>query len=388
MSSKTKHDLKTGGRILLAAGGTGGHMFPAGAVAEELTAAGYEVHLVTDKRGMAYVSNLPPMALHQIPAATVYGGGLFAVPMRIVTLLVSLLVSMFLIIRLRPKVVVGFGGYPSFGPVLAGLLMRRTVLVHEQNAVLGRVNKLAAGLGSFVATSYNDTVNVPKAAAEKMRRTGNPLRPAILKAAAGGYRYLATSRAFELLIFGGSQGASVFTDIVPKALALLPADKKRRLRVVQQVRQVDMRETLTAYGDEGIYSEIREFFTDLPTRMRRAHLMIARGGASTVAEMAALGVPTIFVPLPGSLDQDQKHNVLELDRTGCARVVAQRDFTAELLADELSKLMDNEGRLQRMSDKARKFAELDATGRLFRYIDCLAQEAPVHIDKPKEVANG
>lgn len=388
MSSKTKHDLKTGGRILLAAGGTGGHMFPAGAVAEELTAAGYEVHLVTDKRGMAYVSNLPPMALHQIPAATVYGGGLFAVPMRIVTLLVSLLVSMFLIIRLRPKVVVGFGGYPSFGPVLAGLLMRRTVLVHEQNAVLGRVNKLAAGLGSFVATSYNDTVNVPKAAAEKMRRTGNPLRPAILKAAAGGYRYLATSRAFELLIFGGSQGASVFTDIVPKALALLPADKKRRLRVVQQVRQVDMRETLTAYGDEGIYSEIREFFADLPTRMRRAHLMIARGGASTVAEMAALGVPTIFVPLPGSLDQDQKHNVLELDRTGCARVVAQRDFTAELLADELSKLMDNEGRLQRMSDKARKFAELDATGRLFRYIDCLAQEAPVHIDKPKEVANG
>jgi UDP-N-acetylglucosamine--N-acetylmuramyl-(pentapeptide) pyrophosphoryl-undecaprenol N-acetylglucosamine transferase len=388
MSSKTKHDLKTGGRILLAAGGTGGHMFPAGAVAEELTAAGYEVHLVTDKRGMAYVSNLPPMALHQIPAATVYGGGLFAVPMRIVTLLVSLLVSMFLIIRLRPKVVVGFGGYPSFGPVLAGLLMRRTVLVHEQNAVLGRVNKLAAGLGSFVATSYNDTVNVPKAAAEKMRRTGNPLRPAILKAAAGGYRYLATSRAFELLIFGGSQGASVFTDIVPKALALLPADKKRRLRVVQQVRQVDMRETLTAYGDEGIYSEIREFFTDLPTRMRRAHLMIARGGASTVAEMAALGVPTIFVPLPGSLDQDQKHNVHELDRAGCARVVAQRDFTAELLADELSKLMDNEGRLQRMSDKARKFAELDATGRLFRYIDCLAQEAPVHIDKPKEVANG
>jgi UDP-N-acetylglucosamine--N-acetylmuramyl-(pentapeptide) pyrophosphoryl-undecaprenol N-acetylglucosamine transferase len=175
---------------------------------------------------------------------------------------------------------------------------------------------------------------------------------------------------------------------VPKALALLPADKKRRLRVVQQVRQVDMRETLTAYGDEGIYSEIREFFTDLPTRMRRAHLMIARGGASTVAEMAALGVPTIFVPLPGSLDQDQKHNVHELDRTGCARVVAQRDFTAELLADELSKLMDNEGRLQRMSDKALKFAELDATGRLFRYIDCLAQEAPVHIDKPKEVANG
>ena len=146
MNADMKNNLKAGDKILLAAGGTGGHMFPAGAVAEQLKAAGYEVHLVTDKRGMAYVSNLPPMELHQIQAATVYGGGIFALPFRMVTLLLSLLVSLFLMVRLRPKVVVGFGGYPSFGPVLAGLLLRRVMLVHEQNAVLGRVNKLAANL--------------------------------------------------------------------------------------------------------------------------------------------------------------------------------------------------------------------------------------------------
>lgn len=375
-------------KILIAAGGTGGHMFPAGALAEQLKEAGYEVHLATDKRGMAYVSNLTPMELHQLPAATVYGGGLLALPLRFIILILSLLASFILIIRLRPKVIVGFGGYPSFGPIMASLVLQRVVLVHEQNAVLGRVNKLAANIGAYVATSFNDTANMPAAAARKMRRTGNPLRPAILQASKGGYRYLASARAFELLIFGGSQGASIFAEIVPRALALMPEAAKRRLRVVHQVRRPEMRDALAAYGEEGIYSEIRDFFDDLPVRMRRSHLMIARGGASTVAEMTALGVPTIFVPLPGSLDQDQAHNVRELGRLGCAVVIDQKDFTAAHLAAEIEKLMDDEKRLQRMSNNARKYAELDATGRLFRYVDSLAQKRPVQVDSPTEVENG
>ena len=375
-------------KILLAAGGTGGHMFPAGALAEQLKEAGYDVHLATDKRGMAYVSNLTPMELHQLPAATVYGGGLLVLPLRVVTLILSLLASLILIIRLRPKVIIGFGGYPSFGPVIAGILLRSQVLVHEQNAVLGRVNKLAANLGAYVATSFKDTANIPAAAAQKLRRTGNPLRPAILKAAEGGYRYLASARAFELLVFGGSQGASILAETVPQALALLSTEKKRRLRVVHQVRQPEMREALDAYAAEGVYSEIRDFFNDLPIRMRRAHLMIARSGASTVAEATALGVPSIFVPLPGSLDQDQAHNVRQLVKRGGAMVINQKDLTAKSLAAEIEKLMDDEMRLQRLSDKARKFAELDATGRLFRYVDSLAQKRPVQVDKPKEDKNG
>ena len=376
------------GKILLAAGGTGGHMFPAGALAEQLKDAGYDVHLATDKRGMAYVSNLTPMELHQLPAATVYGGGLLVLPLRIITLLSAVLVSLILVLRLRPKVIIGFGGYPSFGPIIAGLLLRRQVLVHEQNAVLGRVNKLAANLGAYVATSFKDTANMPAAAAQKLRRTGNPLRPAILRAAEGSYRYLASARAFEMLIFGGSQGARIFAETVPQALALLSTEKKSRLRIVHQVRQPEMRETLDAYAAEGIYSEIRDFFIDLPIRMRRAHLMIARSGASTVAEATALGVPTIFVPLPGSLDQDQTHNVRLLGKRGGAMVMNQKDLTAESLAAEIEKLMDDHTRLQRMSDKARNFAELDATGRLFRYVDSLAQKRPVQVDKPKEAENG
>ena len=376
------------GKILLAAGGTGGHMFPAGALAEQLKDAGYDVHLATDKRGMAYVSNLTPMELHQLPAATVYGGGLLVLPLRIVTLLSAVLVSLILVLRLRPKVIIGFGGYPSFGPIIAGLLLRRQVLVHEQNAVLGRVNKLAANLGAYVATSFKDTANMPAAAAQKLRRTGNPLRPAILRAAEGSYRYLASARAFEILIFGGSQGASIFAETVPQALALLSTEKKSRLRIVHQVRQPEMREALDAYAAEGIYSEIRDFFIDLPIRMRRAHLMIARSGASTVAEATALGVPTIFVPLPGSLDQDQTHNVRLLGKRGGAMVMNQKDLTVESLAAEIEKLMDDHTRLQRMSDKARNFAELDATGRLFRYVDSLAQKRTVQVDKPKEDENG
>ena len=376
------------GKILLAAGGTGGHMFPAGALAEQLKDAGYDVHLATDKRGMAYVSNLTPMELHQLPAATVYGGGLLVLPLRIITLLSAVLVSLILVLRLRPKVIIGFGGYPSFGPIIAGLFLRRQVLVHEQNAVLGRVNKLAANLGAYVATSFKDTANMPAAAAQKLRRTGNPLRPAILRAAEGSYRYLASARAFEMLIFGGSQGARIFAETVPQALALLSTEKKSRLRIVHQVRQPEMRETLDAYAAEGIYSEIRDFFIDLPIRMRRAHLMIARSGASTVAEATALGVPTIFVPLPGSLDQDQTHNVRLLGKRGGAMVMNQKDLTAESLAAEIEKLMDDHSRLQRMSDKARNFAELDATGRLFRYVDSLAQKRPVQVDKPKEAENG
>ena len=315
-------------------------------------------------------------------------GGLLALPLRVITLILSLLASVILIIRLRPKVIIGFGGYPSFGPVIAGILLRSQVLVHEQNAVLGRVNKLAANLGAYVATSFKDTANIPAAAAQKLRRTGNPLRPAILKAAEGGYRYLASARAFELLVFGGSQGASILAETVPQALALLSTEKKRRLRVVHQVRQPEMREALDAYAAEGVYSEIRDFFNDLPIRMRRAHLMIARSGASTVAEATALGVPSIFVPLPGSLDQDQAHNVRQLVKRGGAMVINQKDLTAKSLAAEIEKLMDDEMRLQRLSNKARKFAELDATGRLFRYVDSLAQKRPVQVDKPKEDKNG
>ena len=371
-------------KIILAAGGTGGHMFPAGALAKELKAQGYDVHLLTDNRGLVFVPQLTEMEVHKIPAATVYGGGVFALPLRMFTLLVTLLVSISLILRLQPKVIVGFGGYPSFGPVIGGLLLRRPVLVHEQNAVLGRVNRLAARLGSSLATSYTNTVNVPVAAAERLRKTGNPLRTAVLKAAQGGYRFLSRSRPFDLLVFGGSQGAKIFSDIVPQAIAQMPESQRKRLRVVHQVRKEDMRSALNTYASMGIYAEIRDFFDDLPTRMRRAHLVIARGGAGTLAEIAALGTPSIIVPLAGSLDQDQTHNAREMAAAEAAVLMKQSSLTPAALAGAIEPLMADEARLQSMSDRARKFGELDAVGRLTRYAVCLANNVPVQIEQPAD----
>ena len=371
-------------KIILAAGGTGGHMFPAGALAKELKAQGFDVHLLTDNRGLVFVPQLTEMEVHKIPAATVYGGGVFALPLRMFTLLVTLLVSISLILRLQPKVIIGFGGYPSFGPVIGGLLLRRSVLVHEQNAVLGRVNRLAARLGSSLATSYTNTVNVPVAAAERLRKTGNPLRAAVLKAAQGGYRFLSRSRPFDLLVFGGSQGAKIFSDIVPQAIAQLPESQRKRLRVVHQVRKEDMRNALNTYASMGVYAEIRDFFDDLPTRMRRAHLVIARGGAGTLAEIAALGTPSIIVPLAGSLDQDQTHNAREMATAEAAVLMKQSSLTPASLAGAIEPLMADEARLQSMSDKARKFGELDAVGRLTRYAVCLANNLPVQIEQPAD----
>lgn len=370
--------------ILLAAGGTGGHMFPASALAEKLQNEGYDVRLATDSRGMAYVDRLVPMHVHKIPAATIYTGGVLALPMRMLTLIWSLLAASYLIVRVQPKVIIGFGGYPSFGPVMAGLLLRRPVLVHEQNAVLGRVNRLAARLGSSLATSYTNTVNVPVAAAERLRKTGNPLRAAVLKAAQGGYRFLSRSRPFDLLVFGGSQGAKIFSDIVPQAIAQLPESQRKRLRVVHQVRKEDMRNALNTYASMGVYAEIRDFFDDLPTRMRRAHLVIARGGAGTLAEIAALGTPSIIVPLAGSLDQDQTHNAREMATAEAAVLMKQSSLTPAALAGAIEPLMADETRLQSMSDKARKFGELDAVGRLTRYAVCLANNVPVQIEQPAD----
>lgn len=379
--------------VILAAGGTGGHMFPASAIARNMQNEGYNVHLLTDKRGMAYVTRLTAMDVHEIPAATVYTGGLISFPLKLMTLVFTFCVSLVLILRLQPKVIIGFGGYPSFGPVMAGLLLRRQVLVHEQNAVLGRVNRLAAGLGASVATSYTNTVNVPLRAAERLRKTGNPLRPAVLKAAEGSYRYLGTSRPFDLLVFGGSQGAKLFSEIVPQALALLPAMQRRRLRIVHQVVKDDMRNVLNAYSSLGIYAEIRDFFDDLPRRMRRAHLVIGRGGASTIAELAALGTPSLIVPLASSLDQDQAHNVREMAEAEAAIMVKQYDFSAAKLAEILESLMSDDEKLQAMSKRASGFGETDAVNRLTRYGVCLARGVPVQIETPQagpsqEAANG
>ncbi len=388
MSQQINMNMTSPLRIVLAAGGTGGHLFPASALAEELKTQGHEVMLATDKRGMAYQNNLTAMPIYRVPAATVYGGGLFALPARILTLLWSVVSSLMLMLRLRPAIIIGFGGYPSFGPVMAGLLMRKPVLVHEQNAVLGRANRLAVKLGASLATSFPNTAGVPARAAARMRKTGNPLRADVLSTAQISYRSPMRSQAFDLLVFGGSQGARIFSTVVPEAIALLPEDKRENLRLVQQVSKDHMAGVLNSYGELKVSSEIREFFDDMPRRLRHAHLVICRGGASTISEISALGVPSIIVPLPGSLDQDQANNARDLATAGAAELILQKQFNAESLAAILNKWLDDKACFETMSTNARRLAEPEATVRLARYAYCLAQRLPIQIDQPASFLEG
>ena len=388
MSQQINMNMTSPLRIVLAAGGTGGHLFPASALAEELKIQGHEVMLATDKRGMAYQNNLTAMPIYRVPAATVYGGGLFALPARILTLLWSVVSSLTLMLRLRPAIIIGFGGYPSFGPVMAGLLMRKPVLVHEQNAVLGRANRLAVKLGASLATSFPNTAGVPARAAARMRKTGNPLRADVLSTAQISYRSPMRSQAFDLLVFGGSQGARIFSTVVPEAIALLPEDKRENLRLVQQVSKDHMAGVLNSYGELKVSSEIREFFDDMPRRLRHAHLVICRGGASTISEISAIGVPSIIVPLPGSLDQDQANNARDLATAGAAELILQKQFNAESLAAILNKWLDDKACFENMSTNARRLAEPEATVRLARYAYCLAQRLPIQIDQPASFLEG
>jgi len=388
MSQQGNINMTSPLRIVLASGGTGGHLFPASALAEELKAQGHEVILASDKRGMAYQNKLTAMPIYCVPAATVYSGGLFALPARILTLLWSIVYSLVLMLRLRPAIIIGFGGYPSFGPVMAGLLMRKPVLVHEQNAVLGRANRLAVKLGASLATSFPNTAGVPARAAARMRKTGNPLRADVLSTTQISYRSPTRSQSFDLLVFGGSQGAQIFSTVVPKAIALLPENKRKDLHLVQQVSKDHMADVLNTYGEMKVSSEIRDFFDDMPRRLRHAHLVICRGGASTISEICALGVPSIIVPLPGSLDQDQANNARDLAATGAAELILQKQFNAEDLADLLNKWLDDRARFETMSANARRLAEPEAAVRLARYAYCLAQHLPIQIDEPSSFLQG
>jgi UDP-N-acetylglucosamine--N-acetylmuramyl-(pentapeptide) pyrophosphoryl-undecaprenol N-acetylglucosamine transferase len=261
-------------------------------------------------------------------------------------------------------------------------------LVHEQNAVLGRANRLAVKLGASLATSFPNTAGVPARAAARMRKTGNPLRADVLSTTQISYRSPTRSQSFDLLVFGGSQGAQIFSTVVPEAIALLPENTRKDLHLVQQVSKDHMADVLNTYGEMKVSSEIRDFFDDMPRRLRHAHLVICRGGASTISEICALGVPSIIVPLPGSLDQDQANNARDLAATGAAELILQKQFNAEDLADLLNKWLDDKARFETMSANARRLAEPEAAVRLARYAYCLAQHLPIQIDQPSSFLQG
>ena len=277
---------------------------------------------------------------------------------------VALLRAYILLGRINPAVVVGFGGYPTLAPVLAATWRRIPTIIHEQNAVMGRANKLLAPRVSAIATSFPGVLEAAPALAAKATPTGNPVRPAVIQAAAMPYPPLTGDSLVRLLVFGGSQGARIMSEIVPAALERLDQALRIRLLVAQQARGEDLAEVREIYRRQNISAEVAAFFPDLPARIAAAHLVVSRSGASTVAELSAIGRPAILVPLPHALDQDQHANAAVLERAGGAIRLRQDDFTPQRLAAEITRLAAEPHRLSAMAAAAKSAGAIDAAERL------------------------
>ena len=322
---------------VLAAGGTGGHMMPAHALAEELMLRGHRVALITDDRGARIPGLFDKVQVHILPAGRL-GGGPAGWLRAIRAILTGRAMALRLFETFRPSAVIGFGGYPALPALLAARRDRIPTLIHEQNAVLGRVNRLMASKVDAVATAYPKVERLPGSAKKRVEFVGNPVRDEVIALRERPFPPLDDDSIFRLLVTGGSQGASVLSDVVPEGLALLPEHFRRRLQVTQQCRGEDIEQVRGRYAATGIPADLATYLPDLPDRLAWAHLVIARAGASTIAELTAAGRPAILVPLPSATDDHQTANAKEMARAGGARMIPQDRFTPVELAKQMQKL--------------------------------------------------
>ncbi len=360
---------------VLAAGGTGGHMVPAAALAAELTARGHRVALVSDARGVRFPGLFEGVQTHVLPAGrfelkrpTGWIGA--AREMWRGRAMAGELYRTF-----KPAAVIGFGGYPALPALLAAFAAKIPTAVHEQNAVLGRVNRLVAGRVNAIATSYDTTARLPGGYAGKVRVVGNPVRGAVLALRDRPYPLLEEDGIFRVLVTGGSQGASVLSRVVPDGLAMLPVTFRRRLQVTHQARIEDIDAARASYAQHQIAADLATYLPDLPDDLAWAHLVIARAGASTIAELTAAGRPAILVPLPGATDDHQTANAREITAAGGARTIAQGQFTAVELAKQMQKLGLDPAALENAAARAKSVGKPAA----LRALADLAEElgAPV-----------
>ena len=336
-------------------------------------ARGWRIHLATDTRAESYGQDFPAEEIHRIASATLTRAPV-ALARGVVRLGVGYLQARSLLRRLKPAVAIGFGGYPTLPPMLAASHAHVPTLIHEQNAVIGRANGFLAQRVTAIATSQSQ-VRGTEAVAAKITQTGNPVRPAVLKAAETPYPALAADGPFHLLVFGGSQGARFMSDLVPPAIALLPEALRARLRLVQQCRPENLAAVKAAYDRIGIDACLAPFFHDLPQRIADSHLIVSRSGASTIAELTVIGRPAIMVPLPGALDQDQKANATVLAAAGGGWLVEQADMSPEHLAKNLAALMADPAGLSAAAAAAKKSGRPDAVARLADVVERVAAGA-------------
>ncbi len=371
----------TKGIVMLAAGGTGGHVFPAEALAYELKARGYSVHLVTDSRAERYAGKFPAEEIHVVPSATIGSKNPIRVIKALATLWTGLRSARKLMTRLKPVAVVGFGGYPTVPPLLASTGMGVPSLLHEQNAVMGRANKALAKRVKAIAGGF-----LPENKGEygdKIVMTGNPVRPAVLSAAHVAYTPSNSGEQFNLVVFGGSQGAQFFSAAVPAAICLLPNDLRSRITLTQQARVEDKDSVVESYKKLGVRADVSPFFGDMAERIAQADLVISRSGASTVSELSVIGRPSVLVPYPHALDHDQAANAAALSAAGGASVIKQADLSPNALSALLADAMNDPARLEKTAAAAKATGKPDAAKRLADLVEAIAAGESVQQFKSK-----
>ncbi len=357
--------------FVLSAGGTGGHLFPAQAVAEELARRGHEIVVMTDNRGSHYAKAFPGARIETIPSGTFASRAPLQKLKAVLDIARGILKARLKLAALKPAAVIGFGGYPSLPVMLAAGFAKYPSAILEQNTVLGRVNRLIAKHVSLIAAAFPIEKIAP--AQTRIIITGNPVRPEVLRAATIAYTPPQTGHPIDLLIFGGSQGARAFSQIIPAAMQYLPGALRHRLRITQQCRSDDLEQCRALYERAGMQVKLASFFADLPQRLALSHLVIARSGAGTIAELAAIGRPAILVPLPGAMDDHQTSNAKLFAATGAGWLLPQKDLTAQSLATLLIDICAQPDDLAKRAAAATKLARPDAAHHLADVIEKLGE---------------
>ena len=358
--------------VAICAGGTGGHLFPAEALSAELKKRGYQIILLTDDRGLRYGDRFPCDDIAQIPSSTLSPRAPIKAIVGLVKICLGVIKSWRILRSSRACAIAGFGGYPSLPPMLAGRLLGLPACLHEQNAVMGRANRFLARFADVLALSFDNTQKTPVAGKLRIITTGNPVRNQVLALAGSTYVPAVEGEEFRLLVFGGSQGAKIFSDIVPQALNLLSELTKKRLKVTQQCRSEDINTVKSAYKTAGIDTEVASFFSDLPERIAKSHLVLARSGASTLSELTVIGRPSVLVPLPGSLDNDQRENARALEEVGGAWIIEQSDFKPDFLAHMLDTFLSEPDLLVKAATAAHQNGKPDSVKYLADAIEEIA----------------
>ena len=359
--------------VYLAAGGTGGHVFPAIAVAEKLNLRGYQTHFFTDQRGVKLLDSEAALVakLHIIVAASPFQQGVIRRTVAAAKIIIGAITSFYHLLVKRPALIIGFGGYPSFAPLIAGRLLGIPILLHEQNAFLGRANHTLAKFSDALALSWPNTKNLPANIASEL--TGIPVRQAFFDAAKIPYK-LDPNFDVNLTVLGGSQGALILGSLIPDAIAMLEEPLRRRLYIRQQAKPEQIVSLQSHYNALGVTADIRPFYADMPTLLAKSHLVICRSGASSVAELAAIGRPALLLPLPTAMDDHQRVNAMQMQNAGGGICLDEKQLSAAILATRIIQLFNTPKVLSKMATSARLLANPDAADLISALAESLAGE--------------